>query len=175
MGLYIIFQVFGGGGNIITSQARTFRLVRVIRALRVLRALVFAGDLRRMIFALQYAGGTLLWAFFLLMFTMYCFALAFTQATTEKLLSAGDTIDLAQLHDRYGSIGKSYMSLFMAITGGISWGELTTPLSKHTHIIYTIMFVIFVAVTVFGVPAIFIVGASGQRLENVLKSPAASD
>jgi hypothetical protein len=105
-----------------------------------------------MIFALQYATGTLLWAFFLLTFIMYFFAIAFTQATTEEIIKAGDhDEELAELHHNYGTLGRSYLSLFLAITGGVSWGELTVSLMARTHWVNMGLFVTFIAITVFGV------------------------
>lgn len=140
------------GSSVLLSQMRFFRLLRIMRALRLFRSLAFATALRRMVFALQHAIGTLLWAFVLLLFIMYFFALALTQSTTDSLVAAGvETTHLTRLRAQYGSLPRSYLSLFLSITGGVSWGELIEDLGEYTHWLNSALFVTFIAITVFGV------------------------
>jgi len=134
---------------------RFFRLMRIIRALRVLRMVEFARELRKMSYALQYSFHTLLWAMLLLSFVIYFFATAFTQATTEAIIAAGnDPIaveELQILYQLYGTIPRAYLSLFQSVTGGQDWHECSEPLAKHTHWMNQVLFICYIAMTVFGV------------------------
>jgi len=137
---------------------RVLRLLRIIRALRIMRATRTSWEFRKMSYALQYSAMTLFWALLLLCFVMYFFATAFTQATFEVLALDGilpEEVEagshLADLTELFGSIPRSFQSLFMAISSGRDWYELLAPISEHLHWIFTALFLIFVSVTVFGI------------------------
>jgi len=137
---------------------RVLRLMRIVRALRIMRATRASREFRKMSFALQYSAQTLFWALLLLGFVMYFFATTFTQAAADSLVAEGllphqvpSQSSLALLVEMYGSIPRSFRSLFMAVSSGRDWHELLSPLSEHTHWIFSVLFVIFIAVTVFGI------------------------
>lgn len=137
---------------------RVLRLLRIVRALRIMRATRTSREFRKMSYALQYSAQTLFWALLLLAFVMYFFATTFTQAASEVLIAEGvlpqdvsRSSNLFNLVDSYGTIPKSFRSLFMAISSGRDWHELVLPLTEHVHWTFTALFVIFIAVTVFGI------------------------
>jgi len=91
-------------------------------------------------------------------FVMYFFATTFTQAASEALLLHGMLPEevprdssLARLVEMYGSIPKSFRSLFMGISSGRDWYELIDPLTEHLHWVFPGLFVMFISVTVFGI------------------------
>lgn len=138
------------------SQARmvrVFRLLRVVRALKVLRESKFAREFRKMAYAIQYSLHTLTWSFLLLSFVVYFFATTFTQAVTEKVseyegVTLPDRVVLLRTH--YGSIPRSFLSLYQATTGGRDWHDLFDPLCELPAI-NPALFILYIFVTVFGV------------------------
>eukprot|EP00928_Gymnodinium_smaydae_P032882 TRINITY_DN23713_c0_g1_i1.p1 TRINITY_DN23713_c0_g1~~TRINITY_DN23713_c0_g1_i1.p1 ORF type:complete len:592 (-),score=94.03 TRINITY_DN23713_c0_g1_i1:52-1827(-) len=149
---------FQGG---VMMQGRVFRLFRVlrilraIRAVRIARAANFAKEFRKMAYALQYSVLTLFWAMLLLAFVMYFFATIFTQSSVDEyrgFITSGSEVPqyAAALRKDFGTIPRSFYSLFKSITGGIDWQELFDPLS-NLHWINPFLFILFEGVTTFGV------------------------
>jgi len=93
------------------------RLVKIIRMFRILRVMahMIANSL-----------GSLFWLFTLLMILIYVFSIILTQGATEYLRTSSD----AAIEDRYGSLFTTMYTLFQAMCGGVSWGDVTTPLQR---------------------------------------------
>lgn len=145
---------FGTSGRIL----RVLRLLRIVRALRIMRATRASREFRKMSYALQYSAQTLFWALLLLGFVMYFFATTFTQAVSEVLVlqdvKPQDVLEdskIFRLLELWGSIPLALKSLFMAISGGRDWYELMEPLTDHLHWAFASLFIVFIAVTIFGI------------------------
>jgi len=169
-----------GGGTIGGSGSsrilRILRIVRISRALRLGRVLRYARTFRQIVYSLQSSVTTLFWAMVMIFLVVYCFAICFCQAWSEFLLDPEIVLtarDEQELFLLYSSLGRSLYSLFMAMTGGRSWGELLEPLMDISEM-YTALFVLFVSLTFFGVlnivAAIFVDSAmqSQQHYKDLL-------
>lgn len=120
------------GSFIDTAAQRTLRAVRVVRNLRIIRALRFFYELRQMLLAVFGSMRTLMWLGVLLSMLLYFFALCFTSAVTDYLTEEANrnVADREILKKEYGSLLATFLSLFKAITNGVSWGQVMEPLRR---------------------------------------------
>lgn len=92
-----------------------------------------------------------MWGCVLLTILLYICALAVMMGVDDHLVEYGlDGPDSARLLQLFGSVGSTIISLFMAVTGGVDWGESVAPLLR-VSVIYLPFFMLFVAVLSFGV------------------------
>jgi len=110
---------------------------------------------------------SLVWAILLLLLIIYLFAIVFTQAVTSirmeedalRTASEGgassemaaprvsEEMDFSSPMMKYWStLPRSMYSLYMSITGGISWGELSDPLSDVSGV-YVALFAGYIILT----------------------------
>jgi len=94
------------------------------------------------------AGKSVFWALLLLFMIVYAFGVILTQAVTEHT-KGGTNIDDERLRTHYGSLLRSMLSLTMAVSGGISWIELTTPLEFAGNPTWIMLFLIYIAIAYF--------------------------
>merc|ERR1712061_748798 len=118
---------------------RIVRIIRVVRVLRVIRLMRFLRPLRLLVHSIYATLKSLVYAVLLLVVIMYSFAVVFAQASTEykDLIIAP-----MNLHNYFGSVTTSIFTLFMCITGGVSWEIVQQPL-REVHWFYIILFVIY--------------------------------
>eukprot|EP00746_Dinoflagellata_sp_MGD_P140375 gnl/MRDRNA2_/MRDRNA2_73634_c0_seq2.p1 gnl/MRDRNA2_/MRDRNA2_73634_c0~~gnl/MRDRNA2_/MRDRNA2_73634_c0_seq2.p1 ORF type:complete len:338 (+),score=70.41 gnl/MRDRNA2_/MRDRNA2_73634_c0_seq2:218-1231(+) len=108
---------------------RALRLVRIMKTIRVVR---FFGELRVMVYSIVECLSSLASAMALLTLVTYVFAVYITQhvanffADDRDQTLDDDTLDF--LFSKFGTLGKTMLSLFEGVTGGISWGELSGAL-----------------------------------------------
>lgn len=168
MALDMLLEAYSPSGS---ASLRVVRLLRILRALRLMRATSTSREFRKMSYALQYSVHTLFWVCVLLSFVMYFFATAFTQATVQEIEELGIdansqlTGDTKILDDMFGTLTKSAYTLFMAISSGRDWWECIQALAP-LHEIFSVLFLLFVAVTLFGVMNV----VTGVFVESALQS-----
>lgn len=157
-----------GAGGSVGKVIRMFRMARIVRIMRVLR---FLAELRVMVTLIMHSMRSLFWLMILLVIILYVFAICFTQAGADFRSSEEGrrSDDLDSVQKFYGSLGASVYTLFMSITGGVSWGEVLDPLAE-TGSIFTALFVIYIFFAIFSVlnivTGVFVDGAiqrSGQE------------
>eukprot|EP00931_Biecheleriopsis_adriatica_P031228 TRINITY_DN18338_c0_g2_i1.p1 TRINITY_DN18338_c0_g2~~TRINITY_DN18338_c0_g2_i1.p1 ORF type:complete len:633 (+),score=77.52 TRINITY_DN18338_c0_g2_i1:198-1901(+) len=121
------------------KNLRTIRVLRVTRVMRVLRFVKFGRTLRPLhllIVSILSTLRTLGWAMFLLGLIMFAFSIMFTDVVTEHLYVShlpweASTVE-AEMQKYFGSLPLSMMTLFQAISGGVSWREpVDTLVSIH--------------------------------------------
>mmetsp|Transcript_75283 Transcript_75283/g.243731 ORF Transcript_75283/g.243731 Transcript_75283/m.243731 type:complete len:424 (-) Transcript_75283:108-1379(-) len=120
-----------------TNQFRILRIIRVsrlIRVIRITRIIQFIRALRTMVHQLVSTMKALLWALVLLLLLIYVFAILFTQAVAMRLDGLLGGIDEEMTYDEglrvyWSTLPRSMMTLFQAITSGVSWDEASRPLS----------------------------------------------
>jgi len=129
-------------GGVNMNNIRVIRMVRVVRLMRLFRIarfVRFIRALRTLVFSIVSTLKSVFWAMMLLGIIIYVFAILFTQAATGytmAVLIGDDTVVKIseEQHDRlllyWGSLGSSMISLFMAISNGISWELISTPLGQ---------------------------------------------
>jgi len=78
---------------------------------------------------------------------MYCFAIYYTEIVTDMMIE-GNIPDgeVVSLEDKWGNVGQSILTLWMAITGGDDWRNFIVVL-KHdaVYAMHVLLFVIYIA------------------------------
>mmetsp|Transcript_14258 Transcript_14258/g.39343 ORF Transcript_14258/g.39343 Transcript_14258/m.39343 type:complete len:777 (+) Transcript_14258:19-2349(+) len=112
---------------------RVIRLARVIRSMRVLR---FVKELRTIVLSIAGSIKSLAWTVVLLSLIIYVFGVCLTQVVSDHRFGSRDQPNASKeshlaLELHWGTLGRSLMSLFQSITGGIDWRELSDPLENE--------------------------------------------
>ncbi|CAK0791451.1 unnamed protein product, partial [Prorocentrum cordatum] len=131
-------SLFDSGGT-----AKMMRLVRLTRLLRLVRTFRQLKPLRMLVRSIMAAGKSVFWAFLLLIIIIFSFGVILTQAVTEHTVG-GTQVEDENLISYYGDLVRSMMSLWMAVSGGISWIELTEPLEGTGNSVWTMMFLVYI-------------------------------
>lgn len=141
---FIMHNVFfrdsaAGSGSTLTviCLLRALRLVRFVAPLRVLLKMIFS-TLR-----------TLIWALIMLASIIYGFAVVFTQAAIQELATDSMTREERDgLFKYFGTLGRSFYTLFMAMSGGLDWGGPAQVLGDAQAALLVLM-VIFISFVFF--------------------------
>jgi len=146
---------------------RTIRLLRAVRVLRLVRWLQILREFQKLLLCLASSLMTLLCSLALLAFTVFVFGIFFTQSLPiyieSRVVSASRaTWTDEEMEKAFGSVSKSMVSLFQAVTAGRNWGELSTML-EEIHPFLFMVFLMFMAIVMFGllnvVTAVFVESA----------------
>lgn len=136
-----------GGMNI--SFLRQFRFFKMAKILRMFRVLQFFTDLRLMLDCVLGSFFALFWCIVMIVFVQYVFGLFIMQGLTDFLLeNEGSADQVAQIRRLFGSVPRTVLSLFQAVTGGIDWFELhdvvgaAGSLMSATFLFYIAFFVV---------------------------------
>eukprot|EP00747_Dinoflagellata_sp_TGD_P038907 gnl/TRDRNA2_/TRDRNA2_139950_c1_seq1.p1 gnl/TRDRNA2_/TRDRNA2_139950_c1~~gnl/TRDRNA2_/TRDRNA2_139950_c1_seq1.p1 ORF type:complete len:374 (-),score=69.36 gnl/TRDRNA2_/TRDRNA2_139950_c1_seq1:11-1132(-) len=131
---------------------RIIRLLRIGRIIRILRVLHILTELRALVMSLLMTVKAFFWAVLLLFGMIYVFGVYITQLTLDYRLSkreSGENTSEAydSLQTSFGSLDRTILSLYKALSGGIDWGDLADPLISEISPFIGFVFVIFVAFT----------------------------
>lgn len=128
------------------SSGRLLKIMRMFRILRLLRMVRFLSELRVMAHMIQHSMMSLFWLFSLLTILIYIFSIVLTQGATEFLKHENDEV----VAERYGTLFTTMYTLFQAMSGGVSWGDVTTPLMKVGKF-YFLIAMVYVFFSIFSV------------------------
>lgn len=140
---------------------RTMRLIRALRGIRVIRLLRYVSALRTLVFSIVSTTGSLMWTLVLLSLLFYSFGVILTQIVsdhcrfeairiTEDDNALPNCKDIDELLHRYwNDVPESVCTLFLAITGGLSWDDAFRPLRFSP--LAVVLLVLYIIVTVFAV------------------------
>lgn len=137
---------------------RFVRLARTLRGVRVIRLLRYIGSLRTIVFSIVSTLGSLFWTLVLLLMLFYCFSVIITQSVADYCRGEEHFRNVpcpAELSQHWSSISESMLTLFLAISGGLSWGEALNPLRA-------------VGITAFGAVILYIVIAEFAVMNVIL-------
>eukprot|EP00746_Dinoflagellata_sp_MGD_P085194 gnl/MRDRNA2_/MRDRNA2_33743_c0_seq1.p1 gnl/MRDRNA2_/MRDRNA2_33743_c0~~gnl/MRDRNA2_/MRDRNA2_33743_c0_seq1.p1 ORF type:complete len:718 (+),score=90.53 gnl/MRDRNA2_/MRDRNA2_33743_c0_seq1:228-2156(+) len=146
-----VVATFDGLNNV--TVFRLLRILRMAKVTRVIRALRSLAPLRKMVVGILGCGGNLFWATILLFIINLGFAVCFTQAVSTTLAEDANMFnpqEQDELRKSYGTLLRSTYSLFKAVAGGQSWGEIADPLLIISPFL-CVLFCIFVLFIVFAV------------------------
>ncbi|CAK0855393.1 unnamed protein product [Prorocentrum cordatum] len=146
-------EIFDTGGS-----AKILRLLRLTRLLRLVRTFRQLKPLRVLLHSLYCAGKSVFWALLLLLIVVFSFGVVLTQAVTEHT-EGGTRIEDDNLMSYYGNLYRSMISLWWAVSGGISWNELVGPLEGIGDSVWVIMFLAYI---------VFVYFFIGWRILNVV-------
>ncbi|CAJ1400198.1 unnamed protein product [Effrenium voratum] len=112
---------------------RIVRITRLVRLTRIARITRFIKALRTLVTSIVFTLKSLVWALVLLFLIIYAFGIVFTQAAVmfliEEELHAGVHADvLSDLELYWSNLYTSMLTLFMSISGGLSWELAIRPM-----------------------------------------------
>eukprot|EP00415_Alexandrium_ostenfeldii_P002751 UN2751 len=128
---------------------RVFRIMRVGKALRIQRLVRFISALRTLVYSIVVTMRSLIWALILLLIIMYIFSIVITQISVDYMQTPG-CVPHPRLQRWWGNMGTSMLTLFEAVTGGVSWYEVTDPLHE-VSVALVMVFIIYIFVITFAV------------------------
>lgn len=119
---------------------RLLRLARVLRGIRVMRVLRFVGSLRQLLHSILNTLKSLFWTLLLLLLLFFAVGAALTQVTADhcrlEAMQASGNINAVphcespEFSQYWGNLFESMLTLFMAISNGISWVAVIAPLRE---------------------------------------------
>lgn len=149
------------------SLLRMLRIVRILRVLRLVRVVRLVRQLRVLVCSICSALNFLAWTVLLIAIQMYLVGVYFTQTVSDWKRSNPDR-DLADLSHFFGSLPRSVLSLFQAITGGADWDTIAHPLLTTVSPLAGVVFVFYIT---FATLALLNV-VTGVFVESALQSNA---
>jgi len=152
--VFSALEVGMASGMVAGRLMRIIRLSRVVRTLRLCRTLNYFHQFRKMVYSLQASLTTLLWSLLLLFSVMFAFAVLFVQGVAEYT-GANEIVNpepafFGALRSDYGTLFRGCVTLYKAISNGVSWGEVMDPLS-HVDGTFLILFLVYISISFFGV------------------------
>ena len=146
-----LVDTFSSTSGVTLSYVRVLRVMRLTKTLRVIRLLRFASfvrHLRLMLIAIMECAVPLLWAVVLLFFLMFVFSVIFMQGVTNFIREAGpNDVIVERLLVYFNGLTMTLLTLFMSISGGVSWGEVVQLLLEISDL-FGVLFVLYVATMV---------------------------
>ncbi|CAJ1431039.1 unnamed protein product, partial [Effrenium voratum] len=157
---------------------KILRMVRLARILRIVRVVRFFSELRVMVNGVigsakarergrrAERAASLCWALLLLLLVNFLFGVVFMQLSMEYL----ETINpQAELRQYFGSLPRTMLTLYQAISGGIDWyNAIVTllPVSEWMEYIFSayVFFTVFCCLNI--VTGIFARGPGSQSVDN---------
>eukprot|EP00929_Paragymnodinium_shiwhaense_P019036 TRINITY_DN130_c0_g3_i1.p1 TRINITY_DN130_c0_g3~~TRINITY_DN130_c0_g3_i1.p1 ORF type:complete len:631 (-),score=85.63 TRINITY_DN130_c0_g3_i1:460-2352(-) len=111
-----------------TRMIRLLRLTRAMKIMRTARIVRMIGALSHLVNSLAGTVKQIVWAFFLIVCIVFIFAVLFGQMVCQ-----GRADDEMLRHEEslllyWGSLSGCMYTLYMSVTGGVSWIEVARPL-----------------------------------------------
>lgn len=153
---FVIELATSGAGSVVLAQMsslRILRVMRIMRILRIIRVLKFFSELRMMLSCILNSFRSLVWAMLVLLLLFYIFGISLTQGAVDFLSEDPPRWTSRQhqvLRKHFSRLDFSVLSLFEAMAGGISWGELVDAITPIPWI-YTGIFCVFISFAIFAV------------------------
>ncbi|CAE7438154.1 CCNH [Symbiodinium natans] len=141
-----------GGRHLDMTSARVMRLLRLVRVIRVFRVLRFFSDLRIMVMGIMGSFKALFWALLLLSIIIYVTGIIILQFVADA--AANQHVVMApgpefEGNAMFNSLERCCFTLFLCISGGISWVEVVEPLEEVNGPILVPLLSLYVAFAVF--------------------------
>lgn len=148
------------------AMLRLIRIMRLLRVVRIIRVLKFFRELRMMLNSIFGCFKSLVWSVLIMAMMFYVFGIVLTQAATNYLSNTTSWLDADTqfLRKHFGTLGRSILSLYESMCGGISWGELYDALGELPAI-FSFIFIIFISLAIFAVVNV----VTGVFLESALQ------
>ncbi|CAJ1352792.1 unnamed protein product [Effrenium voratum] len=124
---------------------RTVRVLRGIKVMRLVRTVRHAEELQLIVSCLILSLRTFICVLSLLVMTIYVMAIYATQAVYVHRIENPDSKGNADLTKWWGSIPISMLSVFQALSGGVDWNDISSPLLEYVSPGFGIIFILFMA------------------------------
>jgi len=156
-GVVEIFVGFAGGRAGFLSVLRILRILRIIRVVSVLRVLRFFSELRMMLNSILGSVKPLCWAMIILGLMFYVIGIGLTSGTCDFLVEKSQKSTnlnsdqmIVDLRKSYGFLGRSILTLFMSMSGGIDWSD-AYRLLEELNPVCQVLFLAFIIFAIFAV------------------------
>lgn len=156
--IFLILQKSPG----LKSFAKVGEMMRTTRVLRIMKFLRLSPTLQVIVGKIFASTASLFWIFFLIFMSLYVVAVCIAQGAYEYLGDHHSSLlrDSSYAHrelevhelaiwNYFGSVTKSFYTLFQCITGGEVWGKFADTL-YDLHWFYFTLFNVYIALVVFG-------------------------
>eukprot|EP00929_Paragymnodinium_shiwhaense_P004011 TRINITY_DN10471_c1_g2_i1.p1 TRINITY_DN10471_c1_g2~~TRINITY_DN10471_c1_g2_i1.p1 ORF type:complete len:510 (-),score=75.43 TRINITY_DN10471_c1_g2_i1:327-1856(-) len=111
-----------------TRMLRLLRLTRTVKVLRMVRIVRVVSALRTLVNSLVGTMRQVIWAFCLIACLIFVFAVNFGQLVGHARAQDVELGDDHALITYWGTVTRCMYTLFMTVTGGISWRDAALPL-----------------------------------------------
>eukprot|EP00929_Paragymnodinium_shiwhaense_P112142 TRINITY_DN80397_c0_g1_i1.p1 TRINITY_DN80397_c0_g1~~TRINITY_DN80397_c0_g1_i1.p1 ORF type:complete len:742 (+),score=98.81 TRINITY_DN80397_c0_g1_i1:99-2324(+) len=128
-----------------TRMIRLLRLTRIIKVFRTVRIVRVVGALRQLVNSLVGTIRQVLWSFFLILCIMFVFSVIFGQVVSHARLSSQELSYEAELLLFWGTLPRCMYTLYLAVSGGVSWMEAAAPLQELDKTAF-LGFLVYVAI-----------------------------
>jgi len=129
------------------SGMRMLRIIRLLRILRVLRVIRFISELKKIVYLIIGSLPSFFWAMVLLSLLIYVLAVFFTQLVADSYVPADEGSVLSEhweaLSRKFGSTMTSALTLYKAVSGGVDWEEISTPIIEYISPFVGAIFVMY--------------------------------
>mmetsp|Transcript_45134 Transcript_45134/g.125178 ORF Transcript_45134/g.125178 Transcript_45134/m.125178 type:complete len:627 (+) Transcript_45134:89-1969(+) len=132
-----------------SAIARTLRVLRILRMSRLTRVLRLNADLRSMTSSIYGSLKSLGSAVLLLISLIYAFSVFFCTLATEAMKDGVESPET--LDSWYGSLGRTFLTLFESILGGVSWDEPLRPIIQDVGPWVSAVYCVYVLFCAFSV------------------------
>mmetsp|Transcript_5126 Transcript_5126/g.8612 ORF Transcript_5126/g.8612 Transcript_5126/m.8612 type:complete len:570 (+) Transcript_5126:43-1752(+) len=126
---------------------RSIRIARAVRGIRVVRIFRYITALRTLALSIISTMSSLFWTLALLVLVFYLFAVVITQLVLDHCRHSACPELLLKF---WGSVPESMLTLFMAITNGLSWDDALRPLRNVSYFAVALV-VCYVTLAVFAI------------------------
>lgn len=171
MRVIVVFSVVDFSNLKVMRVLRVLRLIRVIRVVRIMR---LVSELRTIVASVLGSLKALMWTVALLVMFMYMVAVYFTQTITDYRV-AKDSADVSEAQEKlsssYGSLGRTILTLYEAISGGADWNDYSGPLFDEISSFVGAIFVFYIAFSVLCIMNV----VTGVFVESALKHAQQED
>eukprot|EP00811_Abedinium_folium_P026124 NODE_3799_length_1983_cov_10.125539.p1 GENE.NODE_3799_length_1983_cov_10.125539~~NODE_3799_length_1983_cov_10.125539.p1 ORF type:complete len:593 (+),score=114.51 NODE_3799_length_1983_cov_10.125539:98-1780(+) len=146
--------------NAVLSRAlRVFRIVRLVR-------ITGLGKLRKLIRTMASSLHSVGWAGLMMLFWIYIFAVIVTSAvSTYRVSPHSDAGVVETLEYYYGTLPRTLLSVYQAVSGGEDWRSMSEPLLNHVSVGLGILFVVFV----FSITLVMVNVVAGSFVDNTIR------
>mmetsp|Transcript_43025 Transcript_43025/g.85211 ORF Transcript_43025/g.85211 Transcript_43025/m.85211 type:complete len:567 (+) Transcript_43025:390-2090(+) len=132
----------------LTNGLGVLRILRLGRIARLVRMVRLIPELKSMVYLITASMWSFWWTVVLLLMLVYCFAVYFTELSTEitHRTATEDTVDAEVMLTYWGSLPKSVLALLMAITGGDDWRNFVIVFAEDPlYLVYVMLFATYIA------------------------------
>jgi len=127
---------------------RILRILRLVRIVRLVRVLRYVQELRTMVASIASSCKSLLWTIVLVVLLIYVIGVYLTNLVADHAQRNPEILHRSDTKQYYGSLLRTTLSLFEAMTGGVDWDAPMRPLVEEISPLLAIVFSLYVTFAV---------------------------
>merc|ERR1712083_919432 len=124
---------------------RMIRILRLVRITRIIRVLHLFDELRTIVTSMSSSMGSLCWALILLVLMVYVFSVLVMQLIVTSI----DIHEHDDIYYWFGSLGRSFLTMFECIVGGVGWDHVVQPLMREISDVMGVFFCAYIGIGFF--------------------------